>query len=194
VIGAAGDHDVSVAILNGAEGITYCMSARGASRYGSVVWPFRVPLHRDNAGGDVGDEHRNEEWRDFAGAALAVDVVLLLEALETADAAADDDTDSVGVDAVRSVSESGIGHRLSRARDCVLGVLIGPLCFLPLHVVERVEPFHFRRKFHREIRCVELGDRCRARLSSDERLPGRRHIVADGGNGPHASDDDSSLH
>ena len=55
-----------------------------------VVGPLGVEAHGDEPRRDVGDEHRDEERRDLARPALPVDVVLLLEALEAADAAADD--------------------------------------------------------------------------------------------------------
>src|SRR2546423_3215214 len=64
-LGATADHDVGVAVLNGSERITYRMSTRSASRDCGVVWAFGVELHRDNAGGDVSDEHGDEERRDL---------------------------------------------------------------------------------------------------------------------------------
>ena len=72
--------------------------------------------------------------RDLARPALAVDVVLLLEALQPADAAAEDDAGRVGVVAV-AVVEPGVVHRLHRRGDRVLRVQVGALRFLPLHVL-----------------------------------------------------------
>src|SRR5215467_407083 len=63
--------------------------ARRAGRDRRVVRSLRVEPHRHQAGGDVGDEHRDEERADLALPALAVDVVLLLERLEAANTAAD---------------------------------------------------------------------------------------------------------
>ncbi len=187
------DHDIRVAVLDRPICITYCMSARGASRYGSVVWAFGVEHHRDDAGSDVSDEHRDEERGDLSDSALPVDVVLLLEALQSADAATDDDADAIRVHPV-PLDKVRVGHGLARRGNRVLRVLVRSLRFLPIHVVERIEAFHFSGEPNGKLRCVELGDWRGSRLPFYQGPPGRRHIVTDGGNHPHASDDDSSLH
>src|SRR5688572_26761976 len=138
------------------------MSTRRASRYSSVVWPLCIELHRDDSSGDVSDEHRDEEGRDLPDSALAVDVVLLLEALEATDAAADDHANAVRVQAVGSVAESCVVHRLACAGNRVLGVVVGPLRLFSVHEIEGVEALHLRREPDRKVRGVELGDWSRA--------------------------------
>src|SRR5450759_2446350 len=129
-----------------------------------------------------------------ACATLPIHVVLLLKALEPADPTADDDADPVGIHSVAPVRESRIGHGLPRRSYGVVRVRIRSPCFLAFHVVERIEAFHLRGESNRKFRCVEFGDGRGSRLPFYQGPPGRRHIVTDGGNHPHASDDDSSLH
>src|SRR6476661_1970562 len=191
-LGATRDHHVRIAVRDGAERITDGVCARRACGYGGVVRALCVEEHRDDAGRDVGDEHRDEERRDLPRPAFAIDVVLLLEALQPADAAAEDDAGGIGIVAV-SGPELGILHGLDGSRDRVLRVSVGSLGFFSIHVLERIEPFDFAREPHRELARVELGDRRRAGAPVDQRTPGRRHVVADWRERTDPGDDDPSL-
>src|SRR4029077_7244571 len=114
-------------------------------------------------GSYVGDEHRDEEGRDFPYTAFPVDVVLLFEALEPANAAADYDADAIWVHTV-PLNEAGVGHRLPGRRDGVLCILIRALRFLSIHEVERIEPLHLGGESNGKFRCVKFGDRRGSRL------------------------------
>ena len=143
--------------------------------------------------GDVGNEHRDEERADLARTPLSVNVVLLLETFQAADAAAEDDADAVRIVHPR-IGERGIGHRLSRAGDRVLRVSIRSLRFLPIHVLQWIEALHLARETNGELGRVELRDGSGARYALDERAPGRRHVVTDGRNRPETGDDDPTFH
>jgi hypothetical protein len=114
-------------------------------------------------------------------------------ALQPTDPAAEDDPGLLAIVPV-AVRETGIGHRLHRRRDGILGVVVGALRFLAIHEVERVEVLHLGGESDGELRGVELRDRRRPRAALDERTPGRRHVVTDGRDSPEASDDDPTLH
>jgi hypothetical protein len=72
--------------------------------------------------------------------------------------------------------------------------MVGAFGLFAIHEVQGVEAFDLGGKPHRKVGRVELGNRRSARLPRDEGLPRRRHIVAYRGDGPHASDDDPTLH
>jgi hypothetical protein len=118
--------------------------------------------------------------------------VLLFEALESSDAATDDDAGSI--DVVGAGGEPGVGHRLDRGGDRVLGVQIRPLGLLPLHRLQRIERLHLAGEAHGKGRGIELRD---SRGSRDTRLqgtPSRRHVVADWRDGTETGDDDPTPH
>ena len=85
-------------------------------------------------------------------AALAIDVVLLLEALQAADAAADDDAGAVGiVPLTRRRSPASV----IACTDAAIGVLreeVRALGFLALHVLQRIEALHLAGEAHGERR------------------------------------------
>src|SRR5665213_1052640 len=89
--------------------------------------------------------------------------------------------------------ELGVAHRLHGRGDRVLREEVGALGFLAFHVHKRIEVLHLARELHRERPRIELRDRARTGTSLEEGLPGRRHVVADGRDGPEASDDDPAL-
>jgi len=169
------------------------MSTRRTSRDRSVVWAFRVELHGDDAGRDVGDEHRDEERRDLPRSALAIDVMLLLEASQPSDPASDNDADTIGIQSVR-LGQAGVFHCLVGCTNRVLCELVSPFGFFPIHVGQRIEIFDLRRELDRKIRCVEMRDRCGSRFSIQQRTPSRRHVVSDWRYRSHAGDDDPSTH
>ena len=90
-LGAAGDHDVGVVALDGAQGVADGVGGRGAGGGDGGVRAAQAELDRDVAGRRVGDHLRDDERADPAGPALDEAAVLLLELVQAADAAADDD-------------------------------------------------------------------------------------------------------
>ena len=95
--GAAGDHDVGVAVLNDAVGIADGVRAGGAGSGGGCVRALGAELHRDMAGSEVDDGGGNEEGRDLARAAFEKRFVLALDHFESADAGADVNADALGI-------------------------------------------------------------------------------------------------
>ena len=139
------------------------VGAGGAGRHGRVVRALGVEAHRDDAGRDVGDEHRDEERADLARPALAIDVVLLLEALEAADAAADDDAGPVGI-VVAPSSSPASRHRLRPTRR-PRTACTGRPAWLPCDPCTAADrsPSPRRRSAPGNVGRVELRDRRRAR-------------------------------
>ena len=191
-LGAAADHHVRITVLNRAERIADRVRARGAGGDGRVVRTTCLEAHGDDAGRDVGDEHRDEEGADLALPALAVDVVLLLEALEATDTAPDDHPGAIRVEG--ALGEPRVRHRLDGGSDRVLRVRVGALRFLPLHGPERIEPLQLARELHGEGGRIELRDSCGTGNAGLQGAPSRRHIVADRRNGPETRDDDPTPH
>src|SRR5450759_5411673 len=191
-LGAAGDHHVRVSVLNRTECVANGMRAASACRDGGVVGSTRVEAHGHDARGNVSNEHRDEEGADLVRPALAVDIVLLLEALQPADAAANDH--SQAIDIVAPASQAGVRHRLHGRGDGVLRVRIRPLRFLPLHDLERIEALNLAGEAHRKRRGIELRDSGRPRHAILQGAPSRRHVVAEGRYGTKTSDDDPTSH
>ena len=95
-LGAAADHDVGIVALDDFEGIADGMGAGGAGRRGGRVRAFGAGANGDVAGGQIDDGGRDEEGRDAARAVLQQVLVLALDDLESADAAADINADALG--------------------------------------------------------------------------------------------------
>jgi hypothetical protein len=119
--------------------------------------------------------------------------MLLLEGPQTADAAADDYSGTVRVVAV-ACGEPRVLHRLNGGGDCILRIRVGALGFLAIHEQHRIEPLHLRSEAHRETARIKLRDGSRARLPREDRVPSRRHVVADGRDASDAGDDDPPPH
>jgi len=118
--------------------------------------------------------------------------VLLLEALQATDTAADDDAGAVDVVVARR--EPGIGHRLDRRGDGVLCVQIRPLRFLPLHGLERIEALHLTGEADGKCGGVELRDAGGTRHPLLHGAPSRRHVVSERRDGTETGDDDPTSH
>ena len=189
---AAADDDVRIAILDGAERIAYRVGARGVRRDRGVIRPARVELHRDHAGRDIRNEHRDEERADLAGPSLPIRIMLLLEALQPSDAAADDDAQAIHV--VRTARETRVRHRLDGGRDRVLRVRVRALRLFPLHRPERIESLQFTGESHGKRGGIELRDCRRARDTVLQGTPRRRHVVPDRRYGTETRDDDPTSH
>ena len=79
------------------QGVADGVGGRGAGGGDGRVRPAQAEVDRDVAGGGVGHHLGDDEGADLAGAAFDVAGVLLLELVEAADAAADDDAAAVRV-------------------------------------------------------------------------------------------------
>ena len=97
-LGAAGDHDVGVVELDGAQASPMALAAEAQAVATAGVRAAQAEVDRDVAGGGVGDHLRDDERADAARAAALHEAgVLLFEFVQPADAAADDDAAAEGV-------------------------------------------------------------------------------------------------
>ena len=94
--GAAANHDIRVAALDQPERIADRMCAGGAGCRGGGVRAFRAVADGDVAGGQVYDGGRNKERGDAPGAMFQKSLMLALDDLKSADAAADVDAHIFG--------------------------------------------------------------------------------------------------
>ncbi len=88
--------------------------------------------------------------------------------------------------------EARLGHRLVRRGEGELGEEVVPPRFLLVDVLQRVEALHLAGEPDRELRGVELGDRCRARRAGEQRGPGGLDVIPDRSHQPEAGDDDTT--
>jgi hypothetical protein len=88
-LGAAREHDVGRAVRNVDEGVAHGVGGRCAGGDHGGVRPAEAELDADDAAGGVSHHLRDEEGADAVRAALEEDGLLLLDLLESADAAAD---------------------------------------------------------------------------------------------------------
>lgn len=105
------------------------------------VWPAETVFHGNDAAGDVGDHHRNEERGNATGASVDELGVLFFERAETADARANHHADLVFVDFFRI--HSGVNECHAGGGDGELHVAIGAAAVLGV-VKKRggIEIFH----------------------------------------------------
>src|SRR5262249_55611535 len=104
------DHYVGGTTLDQPERFTDRMRRGRARGHGAVVGPLGTVPDRYYARRDVRDEHRNEEGRHALRPHREVGLALFLERPDAADAAADDDSGTLGIrDGLR---KPGVLHRL----------------------------------------------------------------------------------
>ena len=89
--------------------------------------------------------------------------------------------------------QPGLVERLARGHEPELDVAVGPAHVLAVEDAARVEVAHLGGDPRREPRRVEGLDRADAGPSGDQPVPGRGHVVAEGGDGAHPGDDDASA-
>ena len=96
-LGAAGDHDVGIVVLDDAKRIADGVRAGGAGGGRGLVRSLGAEAHGDLSGGEIDDGGRNEKRRDLARAAFQQFGVLALDDVESADAGTDVDADALVV-------------------------------------------------------------------------------------------------
>ena len=138
-LGAAGDHDVRVAVLDGPHGLADGVSARRAGRHRGPVRPLGAEEDADLARGHVDDHLRHEERADAAHALLRRRRALVSsKTADAADAGADDDPDPLGV-LRSSISRPELLERHLGGGDRVLGEEVHAAGLLLVHPVLGVE-------------------------------------------------------
>src|SRR5208283_3596080 len=96
-LGTAGDHNVSVIVLNDAERVSDGVGARGAGGRGGFVRSLGAETHGDVAGGKIDDGGGYKERRNLARSTIEKSGVFAFDDIESADAGADVDANALGI-------------------------------------------------------------------------------------------------
>ena len=163
------------------------MGAGRARRDDGVVEPLDAERDRELAARRV-DEHVGQEVRRHAvGTALAPDLVLLEDAVDTADRRPEDDADTSGIEPV----QPGVTHRFARRAEGEQDVPFQLAYVLRRSDLSRVEVLDLGGDANREPGRVEGADPVDPTLAGDGCPPGRGCVVADRGDGSEAGDGNS---
>ena len=96
-LGASGNHDVGITVLDDAEGIADGVGAGGAGSGRRFIRALGAEAHGNVPGGKVDDSGGNEERRDLARPALDKRGMFAFDHVKSADAGADMHSDILGV-------------------------------------------------------------------------------------------------
>ena len=189
-LGSAGDHHVRQAVPNEVERLADRMRRGGAGGDGGEVGALEAVADGDQPGGDVRNEHRDEERGDPIRPLGDVGPAVVLVGLHPADAAPDHHTGAVGRG--RVTIEPGLGDRLVGRPERELREEVVPPRFLLVHVEEGIEALDLAGEPDGELRGVELADRCRSRRPRQERGPRGVDVIPHRCHQPEAGDDDTT--
>ena len=191
-LGAAGEHDLRVAHLDGAPGFAQGVVGGGAGRAGGEVGPPQLVVHREDARGHVDDEHGDHEGREPARAALAQNLALFRDGLQSADPGADEHAHFIAVDPLEV--QARVAQGLPGGVQAKLGEAVGAPDFLGGgQGGAGVECLHLAGDLRIEPGGVEAGDAADAAPAGQQVLPKLVHLVAQRGHGPQPGDDDAAF-
>jgi hypothetical protein len=191
-LGAAGDHHVGLAPLDGPQGVADGVGRRGAGRGDGGVGAAQAEVDGDGAAGRVGDHLGDDERRDAAGPAVAEAVVLFLELGQPADTAAEDDAGAEGVHLAEV--DTAVAHGLDGRHQGKLGEAVQPPRHPGVEDGLRLEVLDLPAKADLEPLGVDDGDGPDAALSVQQALPVRGDRRRQRVDRPHARDDDAAGH
>ncbi len=188
--GAAGHHHVGIAEGDEACGIADGVGAGGAGRDHRVVRPLEAVGDGDIAAGKIDQAARNEERRDAARALVAEDEGGFSDAVDSADAGADEDPR--GVLLVRGLwMPAGIVEGLLGGAHGEDDELVDLALLLRLHPVIGIEgagalPRDLAGDLGGDVGHVEALDLGGPALALDQPRPGFLDTAAERGQQPHA--------
>jgi len=113
------------------------MGGGGTGGDGGVIDPREAMTDGDQAGADIGNEHRNEERADAAGPALEKDLALPLKNLHAANAGAQNNPVAVAIELFKI--DARIGHAHLRRDHSELGEAVHPARLLGLNIIRHRE-------------------------------------------------------
>ncbi len=189
---ATANHHVGVAMLYQPERIANRVSAGGAGGRGRRIRPFGAIANGNVAARQIHNAGRNEKGRDAAGTALEQNLVLALDHLESADAAADINADVLRF--LRLHLQAGALDRKLARRHRELNETPHLLYVFFIDVFEGVEILHFTRNAAGIAGSVELRDGLNAVLAVANRGPTFFRSSADRADEPYPCDNYSSRH
>ena len=192
VLGAAAQHDVLIAVADGAHGFADGVVGRRAGRHRAIVFALEAEAHGDVGRGHVGDELRDGQGRDTARALGQQFFDLDLGDVQAADARAIDDARAQRIE--RAWGQAGLVDRLLGGCDGKVAVLVHALGLALLDILGHVEVLDLGGQLNLIVGDVHMGNGADAAFAFFERLPEGGHIVANRRDRAHACDDDSFHH
>ena len=174
---AARDHDVRLAALHDAIGVTDTVRARGARRHDAGHRTVQAVVDRDLPRCHVGDHHGDEKGADTLGALFKETLVGAVHRLNAADARADIGADAVTVLLVEI--EPRILQCHARRDDGKLRIAIHALGFLLVDVTVDGKILDLAGNLRSVARRVEASNAVDAVLSCEKCIPERLLADAD---------------
>lgn len=175
---AAAEEGIGIAEFDDAPSLTDRVVGGGTGCDDGHVRSTEAVFHGNDAAGDVGNHHRNEERRNATGATIDELGMLFFEGAEATDTRADHDTDLIFIDLLGI--EAGINECHACGGDSELHVAVGAAAVLG--VVEKrgcVEIFHLTGNVRGVGGGVHAGDTVNAAAASFHGFPCALQIVAE---------------
>ena len=166
---------------------------RGAGRHDRKRRSLGILPDRDLARCHVRDDHRHEERRDLARAALEHALDLLLDGADAADARSDIDAEALRLDGAFSI-EAGILHGFVRGDERKLREAVVVLCLCLAEHGFSVEALDLGCDLDAEIRRIEGRDLADAALAGNQGIPALVCSETDGRDSADAGNDNSAVH
>ena len=187
---AAAEHDLGVAVPDIVEGVAHSVGAARAGGDGAGAHPPEAGSDSYLAGGHVADAGGNVEGGHAVPPPLQPAAVLRLGDGQPADTAGH--TDAAAVRVGGGDIKASIGQRLLGRHGGKLGKAAHPFGVRLSQQLLRGEALDLGGQLHLQLRGVELCDGGDAAHALPDRLPAVGTGKAQGGNGPHSSDDYST--
>ena len=188
---AAGDHSVSIAITDGVECLTHCMS-RGCTGGGHAHGgTFCLEADSNIAGSNIGNHHGDEEGRNALHSTLFQLIALFHKGVHAADTGTDIDTQTVRI---HFSLNAAVLHGLHGGSHGVLGIQVGLANLALFHIQAGVKILHFGSYLYLAggVAGVKAGDGANAVFAGNQAVPGFFRSVADGGDGANSGNHNSS--
>ena len=155
--GAAGHHHIQIAVFDLAEGLANGVVGRGAGGDRCKVIALEAMLHGDHTAAHIGDHHGDKEGGNPVVSLLQRLDVFLLQGVDAADTAAQNDAHPEGIllfEFGAGVGEGQVGRRAGE-----LAVPVHPAgLFLGNAIIHGLEVLDLRRQLDVKIAGVKVGD------------------------------------
>src|SRR5947209_6896254 len=162
------------------------MGGRSAGSRDGGIGPAQAEMDGDIARGGVGNHLGDDEGADLAGPAVNVVGMLLLELIETANAAADNDAAAVRI--FPAEVQAAVLNRRDRRYQGELSEAIEPAGHLGLESRLGIEVLHLAAEVNLEGGGVELFDAADAAPAGAERAPEFLDVRGEGVDRPQSRD------
>ncbi len=189
--GATGQHGIGVPSPDDVIGIPDAVDTGCTSCHGAGIRPFEAHADCDLPGGQVDENHRNEEGRYLTRPSLHQLGVVVLDSADSPDSRSDIDPDPFAGAIVDL--EGGILHRHLGCRNGVMDEGVHLLDFFLVDPLPRIEPLHLSSEADRKIGGVKAGDGSHSGPSSAGGVPSRLGGISQGRDDPDTRDDNPPV-